>query len=133
MHRYTPTTLLLVLALVATAGWGLFGSAPAAWAQDGASSAEAARVKVLLDEINRQQIEIQVLREELARTELRASRAERELEEIQQFMADHDNLGAAYEEYQGVKAIAEREQRRLEAEAARQRYEQVKAERRASS
>ena len=128
MRRHTPRIVILLLSLVTGAGWAV--GAPVAPSQDARVNREAERVKVLLNEINRQQIEIEVLREEMARFELQASTAERELQELRQFMEDNESLGTAYEEYRGVKEIAEREQRRKEAEAARQRYERTKAERR---
>ena len=88
------------------------------------------QVKQLLDEINRQQVEIEVLRSELADAQLNASRAERDLAELQKFIGDYQQLGEAYEEYQGVRDITEREARAREVEEARERYEQIKAQRR---
>ena len=88
------------------------------------------QVKQLLDEINRQQIEIEVLRSELADAQLKASRAERDLAELQKFIGDYQQLGEAYEEYRGVRDITEREARAREAAEARERYEQIKAAKR---
>ncbi len=127
MTNKTFGIVILTLALAMAGGWAVAPSAPI---QDPPVDPEAEQVKVLLDEINRQQIEIEVLRQELAQAQLQAASAERELGELQQFIDDHAILGTAYEEYQGVREIAEREQRRKEAEAARERYEQIKAERR---
>ncbi|MCH7547089.1 MAG: hypothetical protein IID30_11885 [Planctomycetes bacterium] len=94
------------------------------------SSPMQKQVKGLLDEINRQQIEIEVLRTELADAQLNASRANRDLAVLQKFIEDYQQLGTAYEEYQGVRDITEREARAREAAEARKRYEQIKAAKR---
>lgn len=88
------------------------------------------QVKQLLDEFNRQQIEIEVLRAELAEAQMNASRATRDLADLQKFIEDYQQLGEAYEEYQGVRDIAERETRAREAAKARKRYDEIKAQRR---
>ncbi|MCI0365385.1 MAG: FxLYD domain-containing protein, partial [Phycisphaerales bacterium] len=71
------------------------------------------------------------LRQDLAECNLQATQANRELEELRQFMADHREYGDDFQKYKAVKEIAEREQRRLEAQANRERVQAEKAERQA--
>lgn len=67
--------------------------------------------------------ELQQLRAELAQARLQATTAQRELEELRQFIRDHDVYGEAYDQYKVIREIAEREDRRREAEAVRARRE----------
>ena len=88
-------------------------------------------VKILLDEIALLREEMFQLRQQLADARMQATQAQRELEEMRQFIADHHQYGKDFDEYRAVKEIAEREDRRREAEAARERREAEKADRQA--
>lgn len=67
--------------------------------------------------------ELQQLRVALAQARLEADEARRERDELREFIEDHEELGDAYEQYRGIREVAEREQRRRAAEAARERRE----------
>jgi multidrug efflux pump subunit AcrA (membrane-fusion protein) len=102
---------------------------------DPASSVEtdisAESVKLLVDEVQRLRVELQGLRKDLAEARLRAAEAEREFQELRQFVSDHEALGDDFQQYRAIKAIAEREARQRQAEAARRQREQEQAARRA--
>jgi len=83
----------------------------------------------LREEVDSLLRELQSLRTELARVRLEAETAKRELEELHQFISDHDVYGDAFEQYKSIREIAEREDRRREAEAARERREAQRLER----
>jgi multidrug efflux pump subunit AcrA (membrane-fusion protein) len=86
-------------------------------------------VSALLDEIDRLRSTVDALRQELAQARLDANATRRELEEVQQFIADHELHGADFERYRAVKAAAERESRRRRSEAARREHEARQAQR----
>ncbi len=124
-----------VLAITATA-WSL-QSDPGAGAQASPAAEDAQDmprdpIEELLDELNRLLDEVHLLRMELAHERLVRSEAERDLGDLQRFMEDHDRLGDAYDEYRGVKKIAEREAHQRELEQRRAAYEREKAKRRES-
>lgn len=135
MNRFSPQLITFRLSLIML-GFVTISLAMPSLAQEEADTRQAPaspmqqQVKRLLDEINRQQVEIEVLRSELADAQLNASRAERDLAELQKFIEDYQQLGEAYQEYQGVRDITEREARAREVAEARERYEQIKAEKR---
>lgn len=85
----------------------------------------------LIDELSRLLDEVQQLRVELAQARLDRAEAVRELNELQQFIEDHDRLGDAYEQYRGIKAIKEREAHQREMQRRRAEYERERAKRRA--
>jgi multidrug efflux pump subunit AcrA (membrane-fusion protein) len=76
-------------------------------------------VGALLDEIDRLRATADGLRQELAQARLDANAARRELDEIRQFIADHDEYGADFDRYRAVREAAERKARRESTEAAR--------------
>jgi hypothetical protein len=86
-------------------------------------------VTVLVEQNHRLLDEIAQLREELANSRLEAGAAQRERDELRQFIADHREFGAAFEQYRAVKAEAERQARREQMEESRQRQAQQRAER----
>lgn len=88
-------------------------------------------IKTILDELSALREEVVALRSELAAATLRAESCERQAAELRQFIADHDEYGEDFSQYQAVKAEAEKEARRKAAEEARQRREQQRSERQA--
>ncbi len=86
-------------------------------------------VSALLDEIDRLRSTVDTLRQELAQSRLDANATRRELEELQQFIADHEVHGADFERYRAAKAAAERESRRQRSETARRDHEARQAQR----
>lgn len=85
--------------------------------------------EALLLEIEVQKAEIANLRAELAQARLDASTAQRELDELRQFVLDHQRFGNDFQQYQSVKAVAEREARAKENEQARAQRAEEKAQR----
>lgn len=85
----------------------------------------------LLEQIAIMQAQMQDLRLQLAQANLERNEAIRQLDELQIFIEDHDQLGSAYKEYRGVKEIAEREARQRELEIRRAEYERERAARKA--
>jgi multidrug efflux pump subunit AcrA (membrane-fusion protein) len=90
-------------------------------ADDAASPASRSDVAILLDEIDRLNNEIAALHQALAEAQLQASAARQRADELQQFVDDHHEFGDDFQQYQEVKAIAEREARLRAAEENRQR------------
>ncbi len=86
---------------------------------------------VLLEEVDRLLDEVMRLRRELATAKLAAAKAHRELKELRQFIQDHHDLGSDFQQYKGIREVADREARQREAEASRERWEAEKAARRA--
>lgn len=133
MRRFAPHLAALALTLTALLAAGLAAPAPATAQDAPATPADVEdmqrEIKRLQAKITEQQVEIDVLREQLAESQLRASDCERARTELEQFIEDSQTLGDAYEEYQQVKQIAEAEAERERIEEARARYEQIKAER----
>lgn len=109
--------------------------------QDGAESAgqfdeesetvvmERATVEMLLDEIELQRRAIADLREQLGQAQLRAVEAERERNELRQFLQDNREYGEDFEQYQEIREIREREARQREAERLHQQREAIQAQR----
>ena len=97
------------------------------------ASASNAELNQFIDELI---IELQETRRELAETELDNRNLRAELQELQQFLDDHDALGRDFEQYRAVLAIAEREAQQREIERRRVEYqrrmEEKKAERAAA-
>ena len=83
----------------------------------------------LLKEIDSLNLQVANLRERVAESELQRNEAQRELDELHQFIADNHQFGTDFKQYKAIKEIAEREDRRKEAEANRARFEAEKAER----
>lgn len=102
---------------------------PAETAEPDADSPPRTAEDRLREEIEALLAELQQLRTEAAKAKLEAAEATRELEELRQFIIDHDRYGDAFEEYREIKAIKEREQRMKELEEARRRAEQARQER----
>ena len=86
---------------------------------------------MLRADIARLKIEIQAMREKLAQAQLEASQAKRELEELRQFLADHQQLGEDFEKYKGFLDLKERELRKQRAEEYRKKAREMQAEREA--
>lgn len=111
------------------------------YAQDGPSAAPATQasesapetdpVRLLLNELNRLERELLAMREQLAKAQLEAQQANRELAELRQFIADDQNFAQDFAQYQAVKEVAERESRQRLAEESRQRNEQARTDRKA--
>jgi len=87
-------------------------------------------IRLLINQIDALNAEIMDLRQQVADAELRASSAQQDLAELRQFIADHDQYGQDFAEYERVKAIAEEQARQRELEELRERRAQEEAERR---
>lgn len=85
----------------------------------------------LFKEIRDLRDELASVRQQLAESRLQATEAQRQLDELRQFIADQQQLGNDFQQYKAIKEIAEREDRRKEAEANRQRRLAEQAERQA--
>lgn len=85
-------------------------------------------VESLLLEIETLKMELTRTRAEMARARLDATTAQRELDELRQFVADHERFGDDFQQYQVVKAAADREARDRENEQSRARKAEEKAE-----
>jgi hypothetical protein len=88
------------------------------------------QIEALVDQLARLQAEVAALRQQLAQTRMEADTATRELNEIRQFMLDHDAYGKDFEQYKSVKAIKEREAQLESARKAREQREADKYQRR---
>ncbi len=86
-------------------------------------------LQLLLDEIARLHAEILTLRRQTAQAQLDSSQSKRELAELRQFIDDHHELGKDFQQYNAVKAIAERAERERRQDAARQEREAQRADR----
>jgi len=86
-------------------------------------------IEILMDDLNTLREEAAGLRRELAQAKLSAKQANRELEELRQFVYDHERYGDDFERYTEIRSIAAREARRRTAEMSRQRREAERAER----
>ena len=80
----------------------------------------------LWNELVKTAITASELRQELARERSHAARIERELDDLRQFILDHEEFGPDYEEYEKIRSIAEREAR---LRAARERRATLDAQR----
>jgi hypothetical protein len=87
-------------------------------------------IELLLDEIDRLDAVILDLRRQLAECDLRRNDAERELEEMRQFIRDHREFGEDFEKYREIREIARTEAEQQRIAEARQRLEAERAERR---
>ena len=133
------TKLILVticLVICATTGADDRSTAPAATAQSAEQKQDDARpdrtpIQILLDEIDRLQTEMKEMRQSLAQANLEAETYRRQFEEMEQFILDHHEYGQDFQQYQSVKAVAEREARRREADENRRQREIEKADRQA--
>ncbi len=128
------TSAILVTALLGGSAMSQAPPAPGATpAEPDTSTQRADRdpLDVLLEEVDRLLDEVMQLRRELATAKLEAAKAHRELKELRQFIQDHHELGSDFQQYKGIREIADREARQREAEASRERWEAVKAARRA--
>jgi multidrug efflux pump subunit AcrA (membrane-fusion protein) len=74
---------------------------------------------------------VTLLADEVQRLVEEVAEAESDLDELRQFIRDHEAYGEDFQQYRAVKAIAEREARQRQAEAARQQREEERAARRA--
>ncbi len=86
-------------------------------------------LQLLLDEIARLHADILTLRRQTAQAQLDSSQSKRELAELRQFIDDHHELGKDFQQYNAVKAIAERAEREQRQDAARQEREAQRADR----
>ena len=85
--------------------------------------------EALLLEIETLQMELAKSREELAQSRLDAQATTRELEELRNFVVDHDRFGDDFKQYKAVKEAADREARAQELEKAKAQRAVEKAER----
>ena len=69
-------------------------------------------MELLLDEIDALNVQLEALRRDLAQARIDAARAQREFEELRQFIADHHEYGEDFEQYTEIKEISLRESRR---------------------
>lgn len=129
--KRTWSTMLTAVTLLA--GLTLHGLVPMP-AQDGEAGEfiriEKAKLELLLDEVERVHAENNRLRRQAAEANLENAKLRRELEELQQFMADRREYGDDFARYQQVKEITLREDRRRQAEEARRERERQQEERR---
>ncbi|HWB18766.1 MAG TPA: hypothetical protein VG711_00575 [Phycisphaerales bacterium] len=121
-------------------GWSLISAnalgqgtpAPANTAVPATSPAAPVRAKtpmeLLQDQIDELRNMVNDLRAQLAKSNLERDTAQRQLTEIQQFLADHKDLGQDFEKYQQVKEVAEKADARKIAEEARARRAADQAE-----
>lgn len=85
--------------------------------------------EALLQEIEALNVELADTRAELAQARLDAQSAQRELNELRQFVLDHERFGSDFQQYKAVKDIAERETRARMMEQARAQRDADKAQR----
>lgn len=86
-------------------------------------------IRRLLNQLNALRDELYMTRQQLAEAVLRGASAQRELDELSQFLLDHEQFGNDFSKYKAVKEIAEKEARQREANAAKQKHEAERAER----
>ena len=128
MIRHTARAMLLLL-LVAFGpiqpSMGQDEPPPAETQADTSEPTEPAEppdpLEILLDEIDDLQADIRALRRTLAQAKLEAASARREIEELRNFIRDHEELGRDFGQYRAIKRTAEQEARRRQAEASRTR------------
>ena len=121
--RAQPIRLLTICLMLASAGYLGIGAAQSNEDPPPPLDRPLTPEERLRQEVNDLLGQLQQLRAELAQAQLQATTAQKELDELHQFIRDHDVYGDAYEQYQAIKDIAEREARRREAEEARARRE----------
>lgn len=117
-----PLRTLMICLLAACIGVLSFDTAQSAQNPPNADRPLTAEQR-LRNEIDGLLKELRTMRASLAQAQLEATTAQKELEELQQFIRDHDVYGPAFEQYRAIREIAEREDRRREAEAVRARRE----------
>lgn len=126
----TPTAPLMVflIALLAGAGPALGDpvetkAEPAGGDRlsDPATPGSRELLITLLEEIDLLNGRIDELRQSLAQSRLEATEAQRELRELWQFIVDHEDYGRDFEQYSVIKAIAERDAVRRQAQENRMR------------
>jgi hypothetical protein len=86
-------------------------------------------IKRMMKELEALRTEVMALRQQLAQANLDASQAQRERDELRQFLADHKDYGQDFEKYQAVKDSAQREADRRQAEEMRLKREAERADR----
>ncbi len=137
MHRSTcPVVLVSCLLLAVVASGSLLESDDAPTPDT--SSEERARLQLdpeldehssraeLWNELVKTAINASELRQELSRERVRSAQIERELDDLRQFILDHEEFGPDYEEYENIRSIAERE---LRLRAAKERRAKLDAQR----
>ena len=80
----------------------------------------------LWNELVKKAIAASELRQELSRERIETARINRELDELRQFILDHEEFGPDYEEYEKIRSITEREAR---LRSARERRAKLDAQR----
>jgi len=86
-------------------------------------------LQAIFDELAMLREQVTQLRSQVASQTLRAESCQREVEELRQYISDHDDYAEDFSKYQAVKAEAEKDARRKLADEARLQREQEKAER----
>jgi outer membrane murein-binding lipoprotein Lpp len=85
---------------------------------------------VLLDQVADLRRTVEELRVELAQARLDEAAAQRKLDEMRQFIHDHEAYGRDFAQYQSLREIAEKASRRHQAEAASRQRQAERAARR---
>lgn len=125
---FTSSALMLVFSfgLLATNTSAMAQNAPPTTNSSNKQSAqdekESDPIKMLLKEVDRVHAQLVALRKELAQAKLERNKAQRELDELRQFISDNKQFGQDFTQYKAVKDITEREvKQRQQDEARRQR------------
>ena len=82
----------------------------------------------LWSELIDQAVDSTRLREQLARSRAEIAMLQKELDELRQFILDHEEFGTDYENYRGVREIAEQESRRRMVEQRRKQLDEQRAQ-----
>ena len=137
MNRSSFLAVVLVLSFVAGARAQDKPSEPAAPSPQKEQSKPVAvtalshsQIEALVDQLERLQAEVASLRQQVAQHRMEADTATRELNELKQFMLDHDAYGRDFEQYKAIKAVKEREAQVESARKAREQREADKYQRR---
>ncbi len=130
MSKRIRTLIAVVPVAAITIGGLLAGTASTATQPQDSQQERVDPIRLLINQIDELNTEIMSLRQQVADAELRASTAEQDLAELRQFIADNDQYGQDFAEYERVKAIAEQESRQRELEQLRARRAQEEAQRR---
>lgn len=121
----------------------LFGGTPTALAQESdppdappqetqTTDSRNRLINELMEEIAAIKKELLEVRGELARAKLTANETARELEELRQFIKDNREYGDDFDQYKTIRDIRNSEAKQRQAELARQRRDETRAQRQAA-